>query len=200
LLDPDGEPQLAGPGAHEQEAVTPDSDQSDAPPVRLSGDLATLVADLRGSDAGSRELECLATGVYFEAKSEPLAGQLAVGQVIANRSNSGGRFPASYCGVLFQRGQFALGAAFEQAVADRRRYSEDRRSGPEEFGSRQCLVLSRALRVAGLAAEACGGDRQPRFLSLIEHRNSGGRGRASARPLSFRLRAARRIGCVCRLF
>ena len=108
LLDPDGEPQLAGPGAHEQEAVTPDSDQSDAPPVRLSGDLATLVADLRGSDAGSRELECLATGVYFEAKSEPLAGQLAVGQVIANRSNSGGRFPASYCGVLFQRGQFSF--------------------------------------------------------------------------------------------
>jgi len=108
LLDPDGEPQLAGPGAHEQEAVTPDSDQPDAAPVRLSGDLSTLVADLRGQDAGSRELECLATGVYFEAKSEPLAGQLAVGQVIANRANSGGRFPASYCGVLFQRGQFSF--------------------------------------------------------------------------------------------
>ena len=108
LLDPDGEPQLAGPGAHEQEAVTPDNDQPDVAPVHPSGDLAALVADLRGSDAGSRELECLATGVYFEAKSEPLAGQLAVGQVIANRSNSGGRFPASYCGVLFQRGQFSF--------------------------------------------------------------------------------------------
>jgi len=91
LLDPDGEPQLAGPGAHEQEAVTPDNDQPDVAPVHPSGDLATLVADLRGSDAGSRELECLATGVYFEAKSEPLAGQLAVGQVIANRADSGGR-------------------------------------------------------------------------------------------------------------
>lgn len=67
-----------------------------------------MVADLRGPDAGSRELECLATGVYFEAKSEPLAGQLAVGQVIANRAQSGGRFPSTYCGVLFQRGQFSF--------------------------------------------------------------------------------------------
>jgi len=67
-----------------------------------------MVADLRGPDAGSRELECLATGIYFESKSEPLAGQLAVGKVIANRANSGGRFPSSYCGVLFQRGQFSF--------------------------------------------------------------------------------------------
>ena len=28
--------------------------------------------------------------------------------MIANRANSGGRFPASYCGVLFQRGQFSF--------------------------------------------------------------------------------------------
>ena len=67
-----------------------------------------MVASLRGSEAGTRELECLATGVYYEAKSEPLAGQLAVGQVIANRAESGGRFPSTYCGVLFQRGQFSF--------------------------------------------------------------------------------------------
>jgi len=70
-------------------------------------DLAGLVAHYRSSDAGSRELECLAAGVYFESKSEPLAGQLAVGHVIANRANSR-RFPSSYCGVLFQRGQFSF--------------------------------------------------------------------------------------------
>jgi len=76
--------------------------------IKPTGDLPTLVAQFRGSDAGSAELECLAAGVYFEAKSEPLAGQLAVGQVIANRANSGRRFPSSYCGVLFQRGQFSF--------------------------------------------------------------------------------------------
>lgn len=107
LLDPDGEPQLSGPGAESLEAVAPDTDEVDAAPARTA-DLATLVADLRGSDAGNRELECLAVGVYFESKSEPLAGQLAVGQVIANRAKSGGRFPPSYCGVLFQRGQFSF--------------------------------------------------------------------------------------------
>ena len=82
--------------------------EESATPVRPSGDLASLVAQLRSSDPGSRELECLAVGIYFEAKSEPLAGQLAVGDVIANRANSNGRFPSSYCGVLFQRSQFSF--------------------------------------------------------------------------------------------
>jgi spore germination cell wall hydrolase CwlJ-like protein len=79
-----------------------------AKPVKHSGDLPALVARLRSSDPGSRELECLAVGIYFESKSEPLAGQLAVGEVIANRANSNGRFPSSYCGVLFQRSQFSF--------------------------------------------------------------------------------------------
>ncbi len=69
--------------------------------------LAETVAKLRSSDPGSRELECLAGAIYFEAKSESLAGQLAVGHVIANRAASG-RFPASYCGVVYQRSQFSF--------------------------------------------------------------------------------------------
>ena len=75
--------------------------------VDREASLADKVARLRSSDPGSRELECLAAGIYFEAKSEPLAGQLAVGHVIANRASSG-RFPSSYCGVLFQRSQFSF--------------------------------------------------------------------------------------------
>ena len=90
---------------------TPDPDEDavvSTEQVKPTGDLNSLVAQLRGSEPGSRDLECLAVGVYFESKSEPLAGQLAVGQVIANRANSGGRFPSTYCGVLFQRGQFSF--------------------------------------------------------------------------------------------
>ena len=79
-----------------------------APTAKPAGDLASLVAQFRSSDPGSRELECLAVGIYFESKSEPLTGQLAVGEVIANRANSNGRFPSSYCGVLFQRRQFSF--------------------------------------------------------------------------------------------
>lgn len=68
---------------------------------------AGTVAKLRSEDPGSRELECLAGAIYFEAKSESLTGQLAVGHVIANRASSG-RFPSSYCGVVFQRSQFSF--------------------------------------------------------------------------------------------
>ena len=109
LLDPQGEPQLAQPDADENQAEPSDDSATVAQPAVDRGeDLAAMVADLRGPEAGSHELECLATGVYFEAKSEPLAGQLAVGQVIANRAASGGRFPSTYCGVLFQRSQFSF--------------------------------------------------------------------------------------------
>jgi spore germination cell wall hydrolase CwlJ-like protein len=111
LLDPDGDPTLSGtpsPDADSPVAAEPQDEEPAVPTVKRGSDLAELVAELRSSDPGSRELECLAVGVYFESKSEPLAGQLAVGKVIANRAESGGRFPSSYCGVLFQRGQFSF--------------------------------------------------------------------------------------------
>src|SRR6476659_11292697 len=106
LMDPNGEPELTQPNA-----VTPEvSDDQPTAEVAVdrSKDLSAMVADLRSGDAGSHELECLATGIYFESKGEPLAGQLGVGQVIANRAQSSGRFPSTYCGVLFQRGQFSF--------------------------------------------------------------------------------------------
>jgi N-acetylmuramoyl-L-alanine amidase len=116
LLDPQGEPKLSAPQT--DDAQTPDADQSPdvqspevaqpAPAVKPAGALAEMVAQLGDAVAGTRELECLATGIYFESKGEPLAGQLAVGKVIANRANSGGRFPPTYCGVLFQRSQFSF--------------------------------------------------------------------------------------------
>lgn len=90
------------------EAEEPAAAEEKAEAVDPNADLATLVAKLRSSEPGSRDLECLAAGIYFESKSEPLAGQLAVGDVIVNRANSGGRFPSTYCGVLFQRGQFSF--------------------------------------------------------------------------------------------
>ena len=69
--------------------------------------LAAMVSRLKSVSPSSREIECLAGAIYFESKSEPLAGQLAVGEVIANRAKSG-RFASTYCGVVFQRGQFSF--------------------------------------------------------------------------------------------
>ena len=107
LLDPQGQPTLSQPQADEA-TTRPETDVATPAAVRPTGDLAEMVTQLRGADTGSHELDCLATGVYFESKSEPLAGQLAVGKVIANRTQSNGRFPGTYCGVLFQRGQFSF--------------------------------------------------------------------------------------------
>ncbi|MFM6950759.1 MAG: cell wall hydrolase [Novosphingobium sp.] len=69
--------------------------------------LADLVAQQPEPAELSRELNCLASAIYHEAKSETLNGQLAVGRVIVSRSKSG-RFPDSYCGVVFQPSQFSF--------------------------------------------------------------------------------------------
>lgn len=75
-----------------------------------SGDadsLAELVQEMPAPGALSEEMRCLAGAIYFESKGEPLSGQLAVGRVIVNRSESG-RFPTSYCGVVYQPSQFSF--------------------------------------------------------------------------------------------
>lgn len=68
--------------------------------------LASLVDSVDVDASRDRELNCLATAVYFESRGEPLEGQLAVAQAIVNRSESG-RYPSSLCGVISQPGQFS---------------------------------------------------------------------------------------------
>ena len=70
---------------------------------------ATLSAAVAAQDtsATNEDLQCLAGAVYFESKGEPLAGQLAVANVVINRTKSG-RFPRSICSVVTQRGQFSF--------------------------------------------------------------------------------------------
>ena len=92
--------------APNDDPLAPEADEPENS-VAVGATLAESVAALRSSDPGSREIECLAGAIYFESKSESLQGQLAVGHVIANRANSG-RFPSSYCGVVFQRSQFSF--------------------------------------------------------------------------------------------
>lgn len=75
-----------------------------------SGDadsLAELVAAQPTAEPLDSQMRCLASAIYFEARGESLEGQLAVGRVIVNRAGSG-RFPASYCGVVYQRAQFSF--------------------------------------------------------------------------------------------
>jgi spore germination cell wall hydrolase CwlJ-like protein len=50
------------------------------------------------------EVTCLALNIYFEARSEPLEGMLAVGHVVMNRV-AHRKFPDSVCGVIRQGGE-----------------------------------------------------------------------------------------------
>ena len=95
-----------------REVVQPLPAEDDAKALAEDGGKATSLHQLvsRVSDnteALSQNLQCLAGAVYFESRGEPLAGQLAVAQVIVNRAASG-MFPASYCGVVRQPAQFSF--------------------------------------------------------------------------------------------
>lgn len=91
------------PKAEIVQTTTAEADQDDL-------DFNSLQAAVAAQDAPASldsELNCLAIGVYYESKGEPLAGQLAVADVILNRTTSG-RFPRSVCSVIKQPGQFSF--------------------------------------------------------------------------------------------
>jgi len=93
------------PAASAPPAPLPAPVETTEPPARRS--LAELVAEHASAQTLDAQHECLAGAVYFESKGEPLHGQLSVAEVVLNRARSG-RFPASACGVVKQRGQFSF--------------------------------------------------------------------------------------------
>jgi hypothetical protein len=86
--------------------VAPKSD-APAPASSPAKPLADLVQAYAGTQTSDREMECLANAVYFEARSEPIEGQLAVAEVVLNRASSG-RYPTDLCAVITQKAQFSF--------------------------------------------------------------------------------------------
>jgi spore germination cell wall hydrolase CwlJ-like protein len=69
--------------------------------------LDDLVVEHAAAEIDDEQFQCLASAVYFESRGEPLAGQLAVAEVILNRVDSG-RFRATICDVVKQPSQFSF--------------------------------------------------------------------------------------------
>lgn len=69
--------------------------------------LEELIPAYTDTEITDPEEECLARAVYFEARSEPVDGQLAVAEVVLNRAASG-RYPEGICDVVTQRKQFSF--------------------------------------------------------------------------------------------
>jgi hypothetical protein len=65
---------------------------------------------LEGKDYAKAE-RCLANAIYFEARSEPVRGQMAVAQVVVNRAFSG-FYPNDICGVVYQNAHRHLSCQF----------------------------------------------------------------------------------------
>ena len=55
--------------------------------------------------------KCLSNAVYFESRSEPVRGQIAVAQVVMNRVFSG-YYPSDVCGVVYQNSHRHLACQF----------------------------------------------------------------------------------------
>jgi spore germination cell wall hydrolase CwlJ-like protein len=67
--------------------------------------------------ARAKAEKCLANAVYFEARGEPVRGQIAVAQVVMNRVFSP-FYPNNVCGVVYQNASRHLGCQFTFACDD----------------------------------------------------------------------------------
>ena len=70
------------------------------PPV-TERDHAWMSTPLPENVFSAREQQCLAEGIYFEARGEDVKGQAAVAQVILNRVRAPS-YPSTICGVVYQ--------------------------------------------------------------------------------------------------
>jgi len=90
-----------------QPLLAPAGDDAEQGSLAAPASLSELAAAQPQPDELSPEIHCLAGAIYFESRGEPLGGQLAVARVVVERAKSG-RFPESYCGVVFQPSQFSF--------------------------------------------------------------------------------------------
>ena len=68
---------------------------------------------------------CLANAIYYEARSEPVRGQMAVAQVVINRAFSG-FYPNDICGVVYQNAHRHLACQFTFACDGKRKVINER--------------------------------------------------------------------------
>ncbi|MCF8473362.1 MAG: cell wall hydrolase [Emcibacter sp.] len=86
---------------------------SDGPSSIYEADIDNLRTQLP-SDISDESFRCLAQAVYFEARSEPFEGQVAVAYVILNRVKDK-RYPNNICDVVFQNEHYRNNCQFSFA-------------------------------------------------------------------------------------
>jgi spore germination cell wall hydrolase CwlJ-like protein len=79
----------------------------------------SLFGGLTEDEFRARELRCMATAIYFEARDEPIKGQIAVAQVVMNRIRSP-FYPKTVCGVVYQGERNRHGCQFSFTCTGKR--------------------------------------------------------------------------------
>lgn len=126
LLPPPGTPAAREadfklvPPAQPATAVPTPLSLDDLVAVRLEAPYPSL-ADM------DRQRRCLGQAIYFEARGEPLEGQLAVAQVVLNRVRNTA-FPDTICGVVFQNEAWRHRCQFSFACDGRSDHPRDSRA------------------------------------------------------------------------
>jgi spore germination cell wall hydrolase CwlJ-like protein len=111
LFDPSDEVDTAAApaaitGDNSGETIAPKGEVTAAHHLKSPGERLGL--DTRGR---AKAEKCLANAIYFEARGEPVRGQIAVAQVVMNRVFSG-YYPNDVCGVVYQDAHRHLACQF----------------------------------------------------------------------------------------
>lgn len=93
---------------------------------------------------------CLATAVYFEARSESHLGQLAVARVVLNRAKAS-NYPSSICGVVYQGAHRLNACQFSFACDGRSDLPQDARAWETALAI-TALALTKDLRLQIVAS------------------------------------------------
>ena len=106
MPDPDMKATASLPSAGEEPSRATESGESVAAKGQVNADnqRAKTPAERLGLIDGksrAKSEKCLAEAVYFEARGEAVRGQIAVAQVVMNRTFSG-FYPSTVCGVVYQ--------------------------------------------------------------------------------------------------
>jgi spore germination cell wall hydrolase CwlJ-like protein len=125
LPDPDMKVMASLPSAADEPSKAVESGESVAAKgeVNFDNQRAKTPAERLGlfdEKARAKSEKCLAEAVYFEARGEAVRGQIAVAQVVMNRTFSG-FYPSTVCGVVYQNKNHHLACQFTFAcdnVAD----------------------------------------------------------------------------------
>ena len=117
-------------------------------PVAATPKPATMSASLRATRKGTagvsdvaaasrKEKKCLATAIYFEARGETETGQVAVAQVVLNRTRTKG-YPRTICGVVYQNDNWRNACQFSFACDGRK----DRITSPHHYELAEDIAMA----------------------------------------------------------